>query len=119
MRAFLSMSIPARWPMPGILPRTKRLATNARLMAPQPSCAAGDAHDGCGAISLALVASRFVLGRIPGIGHLAGIDIERNARIVALGRSDHPVTPVLRHHGHPLPGNIDRSSGLGVSRTST
>ena len=57
--------------------------------------AAGHAHDGGRAVRFALQAGGFVLGRIPGIDHLAGVGVERDAGGVALERRHHAPAPVF------------------------
>src|SRR6266581_6500701 len=46
------------------------------------------------AIGFALLARSFVLCGIPGISHTLPFGVQRNARMVAFGRSDHAPAPV-------------------------
>ena len=66
----------------------------------------------------ALIPGSFILCRIPRIGNLASRRIQRNARIVAFLRSDHAVSPVFRHDGHPVSRDVYRCRRLRSGRWS-
>src|SRR5665213_4128943 len=82
----------------------------SRRRAHQPGCAVGSTFlVGC-----------FVLLRIPGIAHLFGGGGDRDAGVIALGRSYHALQPVLSHNCNPVASTIYRRrclrgprSGLG------
>ena len=72
----------------------------------------GNSHDGGRAVGFALEAGGFILGGIPGIDHLAGFGIGRNAGGVALERRHHAPAPVFGNISDPVSSEIDRRARL-------
>ena len=75
--------------------------------------ARGYAHQTSRAVSLALIAGGFVLGRIPFLSDLLACWIQGHSREIALGRRDHAEAPVFADDGNPVAGEIDGSDGFG------
>ena len=75
-----------------------------------------DAHDVAGAVGLALISGSLVLCRVPCIGDLGAVGIERNAGVVAFRRSQHAPAPVFVHDGYPIARHVEWRVVLGGSR---
>src|SRR5207248_11638186 len=72
-----------------------------------------NAHDCRRAVGFALVAFRLVLCRIPRIRDPASFGIQRNAGIVAFGRSNHAIEPVFADDTDPITREITRADSSG------
>src|SRR5262245_15835865 len=81
------------------------------VVLPRDANACGDTHDRRSAERPALIARRIVGGKVPAIGYLAALGVERHARIIALRRCHHPPSPVLGDDRDPLTGEVDRRGG--------
>ena len=79
-----------------------------RVIRPRDVQPPGHAHDVWGAVGFALLSGGFVLCRIPRLGDLLSIGVQRNVGIVALWRSDHSKAPVFGDDRNPVAGHIDR-----------
>ena len=86
------------------------------VIRPGNSNARWNPHNIGGPIRLALRACGFVFGGVPIVGDLPSRIIQWNAGVVTFGWSDHPVTPILGHYRHPLPGKIDGGRSFRIRR---
>src|SRR5438132_4057272 len=79
----------------------------------------GQSHDIGGAISAALLAGRFILGRIERIADAASFSIQGQGFVNTFFRRDHSKLPVFGDHGYPVAGEVDRRAPPRVGRSAT
>src|SRR5947208_8374406 len=79
----------------------------SRIVLPANPHASRLPHNTDGTITLALLAGRFVLRRIPGIGDTAALRVDGDAVEVTFARSHHAGGPVFGDHRNPSPCEID------------
>src|SRR5262245_26141969 len=88
-----------------------RLDLQRLVILPRDVKPARNPHDARCTISFALLSSRLILRRIPGVGHFTALWVQRYSCIVALVWK-HAPSPVLVDHRNPIAGHIKGSCGL-------
>ena len=107
--ARLPASGPARRTAARASVRRRRYRMRSALSSAHEICRRpGIAHHGGGAVDLALQVLGFVSARIPVVGNLPALGVERHRRVVAARRRHHPPAPVFGHDRHPRAGQVDR-----------
>ncbi len=71
------------------------------------------AHNARRSVRHALFALRHILGGVPGVGDLAGFRRQGDGIVIAFGRGQHAIAPILGHEGNPVASQIDGGGGLG------
>src|SRR5207244_10660018 len=81
--------------------------------------AARKTHHAAGAVHLALLPTRFVLRRIPRLGHPPSLGIDWQIIDIALRGREHAITPVIGDQCHQISRDVERSGCPAGMRSTT